>query len=101
MAYELHQSDPRVLDPVLEGTLFEGFDPDTALPRITCPTHLIAGGYEQGGLVRREDVDRITALTPRCSQTLWPELGHDIHTVRPEEYSQELLRFIRAISLLA
>ncbi len=97
-ALELHRADPRVLDPVLDGTLFAGFDPVQELPKIACPTHLISGSFERGGALRRQDIERATSLIPQCSHVVWEANGHDIHTLKPHEYSVEVLAFIRSIS---
>ena len=95
LAQELHLSDPRVLDPVLEGTLFEDFDPDQDLPKIACPTYLIAGNFELGGALRRQDIERVTSLIPDCSYVVWDNIGHDIHTLKPREYYDEVLSYIK------
>jgi pimeloyl-ACP methyl ester carboxylesterase len=100
-ARELHSSDPRTVDPILDGTLFEGFNPDEDLPKIVCRVLLIAGGYEQGGLLRPQDIEKVLSLIPTCLPVVWDDLGHDIHTVRPKEYSQEILSFVRTIAPLA
>jgi pimeloyl-ACP methyl ester carboxylesterase len=98
LALELHCSDPRVLDPVLDGTLFEGLDPDQDLPKITCPVHLIAGRYELGGSMRSQDIERTISLIPKCIHVVWEDVGHDIHTIRPGDYSEEVLSFVNSIA---
>lgn len=97
-ALELHRSDPRTIDPVLNGTLFEGFDPEQDLPEITCPAHLITGSFEHGGVMRRQDIERTISLIPNCSHVMWEKVGHNIHTVSPGEYSEEVLSFISSIA---
>lgn len=97
LALELHRSDPRVLDPVLDGTLFEGFDPDVDLPRVTCPTYLIAGSFEHGGSMRPQDIEKTTALIPNCVHVVWDDVGHDIHTIKPDKYAKQVFAFINGI----
>lgn len=97
LAYELHRTDPRTLDPVLDGTLFDGFVPDLDLAQIACPVHLIAGGYERGGAMRESDIARVAALIPTCSHRVWSDLGHDFHTIRPQAYAREVLAFVDSL----
>lgn len=99
-ALDLHRTDPQTLNPVLDGTLFEDFDPDNCLPKIACSTHLIAGSYKQGGAMREQDVERVVSLVPTCSHVVWDDLGHEIHTVRSRAYAQEVLTFVRTIDTL-
>lgn len=97
LALELHRSDPRVLDPVLDGTLFEGFDPDLDLPKIACPARLIAGRYELGGSMRNQDIERTISLIPQCIHVVWADVGHDIHTIKASDYSHEVLSFANTL----
>lgn len=97
-AWELHSSDPRTIDPVLDGTLLEGFNPDEKLSKIVCRVLLIAGGH---GLMTTNDIERASSLIPTCLPVVWDDLGHDIHTVRPQEYARETLSFIRTTAQLA
>ncbi len=99
-ALDLHRTDDRTLNPVLDGTLFEDFDPDACLPKIACSTHLIAGSYKQGGAMREQDVERVVSLIPTCSHVVWDDLGHEIHTVRSRAYAQEVLSFVGTIATL-
>ena len=77
-----------------EGVLFDGFDPDRDLPRIACPTRLVAGDPRLGGAMREQDVTRVAGLIPRCSAVVWEDVGHDIHTVKPKAYAEELTAFL-------
>lgn len=98
LAMELHRSDPRTLDHVLEGTLFDGFSPDQDLPKINCPTRLIAGQLHQGAAMSADYIERVAGLIPDCSHVVWEGIGHDLHALRPQEYAQELMSFVSGLS---
>lgn len=97
LAVELHSGDPRTLDYVLDGSLFEGFSPEQDLPRISCPTRLIAGEFDHGGALTAHDVERVVDLIPDCTHSVWNGIGHDLHHLRPGEYARELQLFARAL----
>jgi pimeloyl-ACP methyl ester carboxylesterase len=97
-AEQLHQVDPRVLDAVIEGQLFEGFNPDDVLPKISCPTHLLAGQYDRGGAMDGTDVQRVVSRIPNCTYVVLEGVGHDIHHEWPREYMRELTLFLANLS---
>jgi len=93
---QLRQVDPEVLDPLLDGTLREGFDTDEALPRIACPTHLLAADPEFS-VLDAAGLRMVTSAIPRCTYTVVTGAPHDIHHERPQEYLSELMKFLRTI----
>jgi pimeloyl-ACP methyl ester carboxylesterase len=96
-AGELHAGDPATFDPFLDGSLFDGFAVETELPRITCPTHIIAGSVERGSMLDQHALDRLTQLIPHLSYVVW-DAGHEIHAEKPQAFSAELLAFVRRLS---
>ena len=95
-AASLHRMDLGVLDSILDGTQFEGFDPDEALAAIRSPVHLLAGEVALGGTVEQRDVERLASVI-RCytSRTL-PGVGHLIHHTAPADYVHEIRTFVQA-----
>lgn len=93
---QLRQADPEVLDPALDGTLREGFVPDHALPRITCPTHLLTAD-PQFSVLDVPGLQTIVSAIPRCTHTVLAGAPHDIHHERPREYLGELVKFLRTV----
>jgi len=75
----LHQMDPSALDPVLDGTQFDGFDVDAALATIRIPVHLVAGNVAAGGTISQKDVRRIAGLVHRFTSRSLPSVGHFVH----------------------
>ena len=97
-AEQLYALDPAILDPAIDGGLFDGFDPDQALPRITCPVHLLAGNYERGGAMTEADVERTVSLIPQCTFRVFPDAGHGLQDEKPQEYVEELRQFMAGLA---
>lgn len=89
--------DPETLDAATSNSLFDGFDPDVELPKIACPALLLAGRYELGGAMMEADARRVASLIPRCTLSVFADLGHDIHGARPAEYVAALRSFLAAL----
>jgi pimeloyl-ACP methyl ester carboxylesterase len=96
-AIQLHQMDPAVLEPALEGTLFGDDEPDDLLARIHCPVHLVAAQSALGGAMAARDVQRAVAQIPNCTHTIIGNAGHDIHLDQPEAFMHELKQFLMNI----
>jgi pimeloyl-ACP methyl ester carboxylesterase len=95
-AASLHRMDLGVLEPVVDGTQFEGFDPDEALAAIRSPVHLLAGDVAFGGTVEQRDVERLASVVRCFTRRMLPGVGHFIHHTAPIEYVHELRAFARA-----
>lgn len=93
-AVQLHQMDPAVLDPALEGILFGDDEPDDLLAQIRCPVHLLAAQFAMGGAMDARDVQRAVSKMPHCTYTVLERTGHDIHLERPWDYVNELKQFL-------
>jgi pimeloyl-ACP methyl ester carboxylesterase len=100
LALDLHRTDPRTLDPVLDGSLFGEFEPEATLSEITCPVLLIAGSSSRGGVLREQDIDRIESLVAGIEIIKLPDSGHDIHTIRPGWFAEVLRDFLAANKML-
>ncbi|WP_290815953.1 alpha/beta hydrolase [Ferrovibrio sp.] len=59
---------------------------------IVCPILLIHG--TNSWLVRRDEMDRMAALNPRCELKLFDGAGHVPHDERPEEFVMALRSFL-------
>ena len=96
-AIQLYQMDQEALAVTIEGMLFGGFDPDVTLQKIKCPTHLIIGDYHLGGLMDKDDIERVGLKLPHCTFTLLGGIGHMIHQLRPRDYLVNLEKFAGAL----
>ncbi len=89
-AESLHRMDIGVLEPLLDGTQFDGFAPDAALAKIVAPVHLLAGEVTFGGTIEQRDVRRLGAVIRRYAHHTLPGVGHFIHHTVPVDYVQEI-----------
>src|SRR5690606_482440 len=64
LAKSLNQLDQDVLAHLRDGRLTAAFDPETVLPRVTCPVLLLQGNPERGALMRDSDVEGGLRLLP-------------------------------------
>jgi pimeloyl-ACP methyl ester carboxylesterase len=93
-AIQFQSMDPDALSAVIEGIVFDDFDPDRDLAKIVCPTHLLAGSEVLGGAMTATDIREVSERIPSCSTTVWGDIGHLIHQARAESYAAELLSFL-------
>ena len=96
-AESLHGLDVAVLDPVLDGTQFDGFSPETDMTRIRCPVEILAGEPSLGGTIDREELERLRAALPNVAYRVLPGMGHFIHHTAPDVYVAELSRFVERL----
>lgn len=96
-ALQLHQLDPATLDPVLEGTLLGGREPDDLLNKLRQPVHLLAATYHLGGAVSVSDAERTVSQVPQCSYAIIDGAGHDIHLDQPEAFVEEVRNFLAVL----
>lgn len=101
LALDLHRTDPSTLDPVLNGSLFDGFEPDSLLSQIRCPVMLIAGNSNRGSALREEDADRVASLVDDLEITKLDKVGHEIHTTQPLWFANTIRKFLVAKEMLA
>lgn len=85
------------LDPVLETSLnsrsgdSETFD--EMFSAIECPTLIIRGAVEKGGILSDEESDRLTRLIPHSRALSWPRIGHSPHIARNHDFIRAVTRF--------
>jgi pimeloyl-ACP methyl ester carboxylesterase len=95
-AVSLHRMDVSTLDPVLDGSQFDGFDPDHALALINAPIRLVAGNVDLGGAIAASDVRRLQSLAVDYGFELMGDVGHFIHHTAPHEYARAVSAFAAA-----
>jgi pimeloyl-ACP methyl ester carboxylesterase len=93
---DLHQLDPAMLEPALNGDLLGPYEPDTLLSQVRCPVRLLAAQYELGGAMNAQDVERAVTQLAQCEHTVFAGVGHGIHEERPDEYVAALVDFVTA-----
>jgi pimeloyl-ACP methyl ester carboxylesterase len=81
--------------------LFEGgtsYSPDELLPKIECPTLVILGNPNRGGVVDWTERPRIQRLLKGSKILEWPEVGHGIHAEAPERFIATVSDFLKTLS---
>lgn len=79
MARALHDIDPDVFTPPLNGTWLDGFDLMDAASRIHCPALLVVADPDRGGMLPPGDADPLVKAIPNGLQVNLPGVGHLIH----------------------
>ncbi len=80
----LKQVDPAVYDPLLAKTWLDGIDFDAMLKGIRCPVLLMAGEESKGGMLPRQEAERIASGVADCLWVRFPNTGHLIHWTATE-----------------
>ena len=85
------------LDPVLGTVISEPPDRDETFAdmfsAIQCPTLIIQGATDKGGILSDEESDRIAGLIPDSRILRWPRVGHSPHIARNHDFIRTLKRF--------
>jgi pimeloyl-ACP methyl ester carboxylesterase len=79
MARCLHDLDPDVLAPPIEGRWLAGFDLNAAVAAARCPVLLVVSDPERGGMLPPSDADPLAAALPDCTRVNLPGVGHLLH----------------------
>jgi pimeloyl-ACP methyl ester carboxylesterase len=87
------QLDAEVLTPVIEGRWLDGYDINSILSGIRCPTLLLQGDPSVGGALTDVDADGILASQPSCRRVRFTGCGHQLHRERPAVVLQEVAKF--------
>jgi pimeloyl-ACP methyl ester carboxylesterase len=70
-----------MLAAVLAGpeTMLAGYEPETLLPKITCPVLLLQADANFGSALPDHEVELALRLLPRASHVKLPGIGHPLH----------------------
>jgi pimeloyl-ACP methyl ester carboxylesterase len=60
---------------------------------IQCPTLLIQGNVEKGGIMSDEEAARVIGLIPDSRLLSWPKVGHSPHIARNHDFIRAAKRF--------
>lgn len=89
--------DPTVLDPILDGSWFDGYDEHAIWPAIQCPVLLLRGEELRGGMLPAACADRMAKTIRDCSRVDVPGVGHLIHWLATERCVQLVLGFLESV----
>jgi pimeloyl-ACP methyl ester carboxylesterase len=94
-AQMLFDLDLAALPPLREDRLFEGFDLETVLPQVTCPTLMLCGEPALGSVVRDHDLDYFKARVPGSTVARIAGVGHALHREQPDLVLAHIMQFLR------
>ncbi|MGD0215682.1 MAG: alpha/beta hydrolase [Terriglobales bacterium] len=96
-ARSVKQVDPDAYDMTLDGSSLEGWDGETVLRGITCPTLLLQASEELGGMMSDSDVALAKSLLPHHAHVRFENLGHALFIQQPEPVLRAVTNFVESL----
>ena len=96
-ARSVQQADPDAYDMTLDGSALEGWAGETVLRGISCPTLLLQGSPELGGLMSDADVALATRLLAHHTHVRFRNLGHALFIQQPEPVLRAVTNFLESL----
>jgi pimeloyl-ACP methyl ester carboxylesterase len=93
----VQQADPDTYEMTLDGSSAKGWDGETLLREITCPTLLLQGSPELGGLMSDADVTRAKRLLPHHAHVRFRSLGHALFIQQPDPVLRAVTNFLESL----
>jgi pimeloyl-ACP methyl ester carboxylesterase len=90
-------ADAETYEMTLDGSSLEGWDGETVLRGITCPTLLLQGTPELGGLMSDADVALATRVLPHHAHVKFRNLGHALFIQQPEPVLRAVTNFLESL----
>lgn len=91
------QVDADTYDMTLDGSSLEGWDGEALLRKIICPTLLLQGASELGGLMSDADVALATRLLPHHTHVKFRNLGHALFIQQPDPVLRAVTNFLESL----
>jgi pimeloyl-ACP methyl ester carboxylesterase len=93
----VQQADPDTYGMTLDGSSLEGWDGETVLRGITCPTLLLQGAADLGGLMSDADVALASRFLPHRAHVKFHNLGHALFIQQPEPVLRAATNFLESL----
>ena len=93
----LQDLDPDIYPPLLEGRLLEGCDLAALCPHVTCPTLLLRGDDQIGGMLSRPHAEEMASAMADCTLIDVPGVGHLIHWMQGEATLRLVVGFLETV----
>jgi len=93
----VQQADPDTYEMTLDGSSVDGWDGENILRRIGCPTLLLQGSRELGGLMSDADVTLAKALLRHHTHVKFRNLGHALFIQQPEPVLRAATNFLESL----
>jgi len=91
------RADPDVYGMALDGSAMEGWDPETVLRGIQCPTLLLQGSSEMGGLMSDSDVALAARVLAHHTHVKFRTIGHALFIQQPEPVLRAVTNFLESL----
>lgn len=95
-ASTLRRVDPRVLDPIVEGTWLDGYDIANVLRGIQCPMLLLQGDPAAGAMLSDADAERVRSIVRNVSHVRMAA-GHMPHWQKTQETASLVCGFVESL----
>jgi len=93
----VQQADADVYDMTLDGSALDDWDGETVLRGISCPTLLLQGSPDLGGLMSDADVSLATRLLAHHTHVRFRNLGHALFIQQPEPVLRAVTNFLESL----
>jgi len=91
------QADPDTWDMALDGSALDEWDGEAALRGIRCPTLLLQGARDLGGLMNDDDVALAARLLLHHVHVKFRTLGHALFIQQPEPVLRAVTNFLESL----
>ena len=89
------QVDPAYLKTLLDDRYFDGFDLQTVLEKITCPTLFLYGEIERGAVVREKDLVFFLKQVPHATAIQIKGAGHILQLDQPAQVLEKMEEWLQ------
>ena len=90
-------ADPDTYGMTLDGTALEGWDGEAVLRGIGCPTLLLQGNREVGGMMTDADVALAEKILPHHTHVYFRGVGHALFIQQPEPVLRAVTNFLESL----
>ncbi len=90
-------ADPDTYDMALDGSALDGWNGETVLRGIQCPTLLLQANRELGGLMSDGDVALATQILRHHTHVKFRALGHALFIQQPEPVLRAVTNFLESL----
>jgi len=90
-------ADPDTYDMAVDRSALDGWDGETVLHGIRCPTLLLQGNRELGGLMSDSDVALATRILRHHTHVKFRALGHALFIQQPEPVLRAVTNFLESL----
>ncbi len=93
----VRHADPDTYLMSTDGSSLEGWEGESLLKKIGCPTLLLQANPDLGGLMSNEDVSRAVTLLAKSKVVRFPTLGHALYIQQAEPVLRAMQEFLNSV----